>query len=277
MPLLDYLGPAVMYSEIAVLYWLVAPATLRLMYRSYLNKNRAWVAANPAFVASRVKPAYATGLSLAIGLGWMVVLSFGLHAGAGQSWQWHVWGLMLPMLVWLALELAVAGIEYRRICRAIPLPDKRRAAFERRSLRAFAHPAAITPGIVLLIALCMAYVVAYCHGLVEAGLLAWRLFSIVLGSAIWFAALRHCVHRKPQPADEALGPLYRRSEVLGTIACLYLFVVAAGFRALQELCDIYLMADVAFFTGASVVLQLVLLFWLSRVTLNSKKFTEETK
>lgn len=281
MAFLDHLAPAVMYSQIAVLYWLAAPTALRLMYRSYLDTNRAWVLANPAFGA-RVKPAYAIGLSIAIGLGAMIVLNAQLRAGVSASRQ--VWALILPMLLWVLFELGIAAVEYQRICKAIPLPDKRRAAFERRSLRGFVHPGAIAPGVLLLIVLCMAYVVAYCHDLIDADLLAWRLASIAIGSAIWFAALRHCVHRKPQPADEALGPLYRRAEVLGTIACLYLFVIAAGFRALQELCDSYLMADVAFFTGASIVLQLVLLCWIGRVSrrskdqpkrINSKNFKEE--
>jgi hypothetical protein len=272
---LNNISTIVTFSQIAVLYWLVTPTTLRLMYRSYLNKNRAWVEANPAFAAGRVRPAYAIGLSLAIGLGWMIFLARGMRDSESASWQ--VWALMLPMLAWLALELAVAAVEYRRICQPIPLPDRRRAALERRSLRLHAHPAAIVPGFLMLVLLCMAYVVAYCHDLIEADLLAWRLLGIAIGCAIWCAALHHCVHRKPQPADEALGPLYRRAEVLGTIACLYLFVVAAGFRALQELCAVYLMADVGFFTAASIVLQVVLLFWTGRVIPKITHPTEEKK
>jgi hypothetical protein len=94
--------------------------------------------------------------------------------------------------------------------------------------------------------------------------LEWRLFSLAAGSLIWVLALRHTIHRKKQAVDEALGPGYRKSEVFGTVACLYLFILAAAFRALQELLGVYLLADVAFFTGASLLLQVAVLFWISR-------------
>ncbi len=258
---------AVMLSQIAVLYWLAAPATIRLLYQSYLNKNPQWVAANPGFVDHAAQQRRAIALSRLLGALWLANLAYGV-SGA-RSEQWLSLSLLLPMFVWLALELAVAGIAYRRVCQLIPLPAKRRATLERRTLAEFVHMGWILPGYVLLLAIGAGYLAAYLTERIDLTLMGWRLASLVAGTLIWTGALHYCIRRKKQPVDDALGPAYRRSEVLGTIPCLYLFALVLAVRALQDLFGVALVADVSLFAGASIVLQAAVLIGLTHPALNS--------
>jgi hypothetical protein len=204
-----------------------------------------------------------------MGAMWAYILVNGVVNGATDAWPAGV--LMYSMLSWVALEAAVAAIDYRRVWLRIPLPNKRRAALTPRSFADFAHPAVVVPGLLLLALMCAAYIDAYVHEQIEVELLAQRIAVLTLGTLGWFVTLRYCVQRKNQAIDEALGPIYRQVEVRAAIACLYLFALAAGFRLLQERYGISLSDDVAFLAVVSVIVQAAALVGCHLL----KRFTKE--
>jgi hypothetical protein len=108
------------------------------------------------------------------------------------------------------------------------------------------------------------YLTALADGSIAKSLFWWRIASMIVGSLILSASLRYSVQRKRQAVDDVLGPTYRRFEVLGTIACVYLFVLAIGLLAVQDVLGIYLLTNIAFLGSASVLLQIVVLLWVSR-------------
>lgn len=266
---------AVLASQIVVLYGFAAPAALRGLYAAWLARNPEWLLAHPDFAASH-GPGRAVALSWLLGAGWLAMLLRGVlgDVPAAQDWtggrDWRIALLIASMLAWVALEWLVTAVELRRIVARIPPPARRRAALVPRTLAAFASPWSIVPGLLMLAALIAAYLRGWYADAVDTPVLAWRLASLASGVLIWALVLRHSVRRRREAGDELLGDWYRRAEVRGCIACLYLFALAAGWRALQDLSGIYLPGEVDFFSWASVLLQAVLLLWLFRSRSNTR-------
>jgi hypothetical protein len=254
---------AVIFSQVVVLFGVAAPATFRLLQRSYLNKNAAWLGDHPEFVARYGQVRYPARLSYLLGALWLLFLA--LVIAGGQMAEHLTAALLAPAFCWMALEATVAAIEYRRVALKIPLPAVRRATLEPRGLRDFASPAWIFPGYALLAGIMATYTVGYSHELVDGAVFAWRMASMVVGTGLWIVTLRYCVRRKRQLVDDTFGPGYRRLEVRGTIGCLYIFAGFALLRGLQELFGIYLLTDLTFLTLGSILLQTVLLSWVARL------------
>jgi hypothetical protein len=257
---------AVLASQIVVLYALAAPAALRALYAAARARNPDWLTVHPE-LAGRLDPRRAVALSLAACAAWLTTLGL-LAAGADAGdltggRDWRIALLIASMLGWIALEWLAAALLQRRVLARIPAPARRRASLSPRTLAAFAHPFIIAPGLLMLVLLAALYLRAWASGAVDTPVAVWRLLSLCGGAALWALALRHCVRRKPQ-ADAWADDWQRRAEVRGCIACLYLFALAAGWRALQDLSGVYLPGELDFFSWASVLLQAVLLLWLVR-------------
>lgn len=264
-----WFSTAVLTSQIVVLYGLAAPAALRGMYRAWLARNPEWLRAHPEFAASH-GPRRAVVLSLLLGAGWLALLSYDLLGDAARGQDptggrdWRIALLIASMLAWVALEWLVAAVEVRRIVARIPPPARRRASLAPRTLAAYARPWSVVPGLLLLLVLAALYLRAWSGDSLAAPVLAWRLICLVGGAALWGLVLRHSVHRRREAGNELPDDWVRRAEVRGCIACLYLFVLAAGWRALQDLSGIYVPGELDFFSWASLLLQAVLLGWLIR-------------
>lgn len=258
---MKYFVYAVMASQVVVLYWLAAPATFRLIYRSCLQRNPAWLEAHPEFAQRYRQANYPFALSFLLGLGWLIALGGGIANGSLERAEPRT--LLWPALLWLLFELAVAAIEYARIGKHIPLPDRRRAVLGRRSVGDFINPAWIWPGCAMLLAIGLVYLWAYWSGRLDTDVLVWRLASLLLGAAIWSAALRYSVRRKKQALDDALGPPYRRAEVRTVVACLYLYVLVLAYHTLQDVFAMYLDGNLLFYTVLSLILQSLALIWMT--------------
>lgn len=259
---MNHYTEAIMISQVVVLYGFAAPQSFRLMRQTFLNKNPAWIAAHPQFARQQIAVRYPLVASLLIGLAWLVD-SVRFISSAEMSEPAASSRLLWPMITWLVLEIGIGCLQYHRVWKKIPSPDKRRTTFSPRVLQAYAHPLWLLPAVVMMSGIALTYLLAYLHGELDLPVLLWRLGSLILGSTIWAAALHYAIHRKKQPLDESLGARYRRTDVRATVACLYGFAAIAGFRALQDVFAVFLIPNLVFYTFASLILQLLALFWIT--------------
>ena len=250
-------------SQIIVLYGLAAPTSLRLVRRAYAQRNPAWLAMQPEIMARLQRRSLPLALFYGLATLWLAGLAYAIATGRIDDLLTAV--LLLPALAWVVCEAAVGALDYRRIGRKIPLAARRHTTLQRRALRDFAPPAAIVPGCGLLIGIVAVYGSAYSQELIDDRLFGVRLASLLLGTGLWIGTLRYCVRRKRNVVDDTLGPAYRQAEVIGTIACLYLYAGLALLTALQDVYGWYLLDSVTLLAGGSVLIQAALLLWMAHI------------
>lgn len=257
----DSFVTGITFSQIVVLYWLAAPASFRLLRQSYLNRNPAWAAATPGYTAADPAPRYPVVIAALLGLAWLIKFAMDWHANEG--WPDGTAALLWPALLWLVLEVGVAGAEYYRLYRHIPVPAKRRVVVERRRLADYIHPAWCYPAVALLLAVTCTYIGAFAHELIDVEVALLRGAGLLLGAILWAAALYHSVSRKKQPIDDALGPHYRGAEVRAIVACLYVFGLLSAEKAVADIFGIHVLRDRYVLAITSLALQLLVLFWMT--------------
>ena len=250
-------------SQIVVLYGLAAPTSVRLLRSSYQQRNPAWLAGQPELAARLGNTRAPVALCYGLATLWLLLLA-DMMATQGLDDKLN-YALLLPAVCWIAVEAVIGAIDYRRVGRLIPPPARRRATLERRALGDFVHPVWLLPGLALLLGVAATYTTGYAHELIDGSVFGWRLVSLAVGAALWISTLRYCVGRKRNVVDDTLGPGYRQAEVIGTIACLYVFAGLALLKALDDVYAVEWLSSVTTLACGSVLLQVALLAWIARV------------
>lgn len=245
--------------QIVMLYWLTANKTLRLIDDTFFSKNRAWIEQNPAFKKAHRESELASLSFYALGLGWLML--FVPPAVSGMVIPAYL--TIAPTLAWVALILAYAAVASQRIGRNIPLPARRSALFERRSLRDFVNPLWSTTCFVLFAAAAAFYAVGYGRGLIATDVFVGRMAGFAIMVPTGIATLLYCLRRKHQPIDDAWGPSYRRMEVRGNIAVLYLCLLVVAWCLLQDFFAVPPFSRVAFFSAINLMMQVAWLRFFS--------------
>lgn len=241
--------------QIVMLYWLTANKMLRLIDDTFFSKNRAWVEQNPAFKTQCQASKVSTLSFYALGSAWLVLAVHPLVSGTSIP----AYLMVAPTTAWVALICIYAAVANRRISRKIPLPAKRSVSFERRSLRDFVNPVWAIACFVLFAAAIVAYAVGYGRGLIATEVLVGRMAGFAIMLPIGSATLFYSLRRKQQPIDDAWGPSYRRMEVRGNIAVLYLCLVVVAWCMLQDFFAVPPINKEAFFSVINLMMQVV---WL---------------
>ncbi len=251
-----WLITAITVSQIVILYGLAAPLAMRETCELFLSRNHDWVMQNPAFRQKHGALRYATGLSWLIGAAWLA-RTFHVASGTDTSDSEQIFLLAGPVFSWVILCVGYGCIAYFRVGRRIPLPTKRSASLERRTLRDYIHPAWVYLGYSLVTAISVLYLLAYMRDTVTADLFVARMSGLALAMTLQTSALLYCIRRKRQPIDGHIGPSYRKLEIICNIAILYLLIFIGAFRILQDVAGISLFPDLAFFVFASVLVQIL--------------------
>ncbi|PWF46139.1 hypothetical protein C7C56_016625 [Massilia glaciei] len=244
-------------SQIAMLYWLTAARMMRLVDATFFHKNPAWLADHPEFKQRHATPKIALWSLYALGAAWFALLAY----SAAQSDRPDLLTVLTfaPTLAWAGLMLCYAGVGHYRVYRKIPLPERRSAQFERRSLRDFVHPAWTTTCFALYAAAILAYLAGHHLGLIATHVLAGRMAGFAVIVPVGVATLLYCVRRKRQPIDDAWGPAYRQMEVRGNVVALYGCLIVVGWGMSQDFFGTAALSGALFFTAVNLAMQII---WL---------------
>ena len=254
--MIDTIAYAVAASQIAVLYWLCARTFFALADQNTFARNPAWCAAHPDFRARHAHAARASGASYALGAIWLAVL---LASGPAASAGWLAFLSTAPTLCWILLLGAYKLYQARRVAPLIPLPERRRASLQRRTLRDFVPPAVSLPCFALYAAAYAIYGAAYWLALLPVATIGARLTGVTVILLIAMPVLLYALRRKDNAADRAAGPRSRIWEVRFHFVVLYGGLAVIALRVAEDFFRIDLLNTMLFFTFINLLLQAIFL------------------
>jgi hypothetical protein len=219
------------FSQIVLLYGFFFALSVRLSYEGYMAKNRQWVAEHPAFQQRFPRPRYSIWLSYLVGAAWIAFLIRVFFIAIDKSWL--VKSLALPATPFVALWLLYVGVEYFRVYKRIPLPDKRRTSLDRREMRDFFNPLWVYCGYLLVAGIVATNAVAFCRGAIDFRPFLSMTSALSLGALVLAIQLRYSLRRKNGPMDELMGSGYRSFEVILEVSALYLLMLLSGLGTLH--------------------------------------------
>ncbi len=222
---------ALAFSQIILLYGCFFGLSARITYDSYIARNRQWVADNPSFQKRFPPPRYSIWLAYLMGAVWIAILVRVFFITADGSWLPK--SLLLPAVPFVLLWLLYAGMEYLRVCKRVPLPDKRRTSLQRRELRDFLSPLWVYLAYLLAAGLVATDVGAFLAGTIELRPFRALMIGLISGALVCALVLRYSLRRRDAPLDDLLGPAYRKLEVILAVGVLYLLVLLSVVATLR--------------------------------------------
>ncbi len=241
------------FTQIPVVFVFTSRAGIRLASYYCLKRNPDWVAKHPEFKVYTLINSVALGFSYLVAA--VSVFAILKYVFITPTPGYYVLLLVAPLTIWTLGYLVYFVAFYMAVTREIPAPALRKASLTDRRLSTFVPMWTVYLCYGFLALIVIIYSWALMSETLGGQLATARIVGlggvIILGTGVLLVTLR----RKYSEMEGIIGPSGRKVEVIGSLAVLYLGVLAGVHRILGDFFNISLFSDASFFVAISLIIQ----------------------